>query len=210
MRLIIPSFLFLVAACATYDAPCPSVLPEAAEAPLDTTAFETSFQALKTAIQATPQWETRASSRAWVRGEAELVLERIEELYRWVPRDEISCGAIALARFHVRRLAGMEPSLPSPANASLVRSAEAELQRVADERAFHDTWTMLPWLEDYVNRGIAFPWLEREVLPSAKLCLERVQAILPADTEAWTVQRIPSSLLEDTKTRAAHVLERLP
>ncbi len=210
MRLIIPSVLVLIAACTTYEVPCPSALPEAAETSLDTSAFEASYRGLVEAIRATPQWETRQSSRAWVQGEAERVLERVDELYRWVPRDEISCGAISLTRFQIRRMAGMEDPPPSSADASLVRSAEAELARVADERAFHDTWTMLPWLEDYVDRGIRFPWLEHEVLPSAKLCLQRVQGIEPEDMEFWSVQRIPSSLLEDTKARVARVLERLP
>ncbi len=210
MRLIIPSILVLAAACASYEVPCPRMLPEAAKTPLDTSAFEASYHALMDAIRATPQWETRDSSKAWVRGEAERVLERLEDLYRWVPRDEIACGAISLARFQIRRMAGLEEPFPSPANASLVRSAEAELARVEDERAFHDTWTMLPWLEDYVDRGIAFPWLEREVLPSVKLCLQRVQSISPESTENWTIQRIPSRLLEDTKRRSARVLERLP
>ena len=139
--------IFVFAGCESYDSHCPPVLdlPEEGQA-MDNRPFESAVAELNQAIAATPEWDKRESSRAWVRGLAELAIERADALEPWRSTGEISCGAIELCKLHVKRRAQIATDWrPGPATtADLNKDPEAQIERVRSERAWWRSYEAMP------------------------------------------------------------------
>ena len=177
------------------------------EVQLDTSSFESGCAELELAVRSTPQWQTQETSRDWVRGLAEIAIERADALHPHVVSGQISCGAIDLARMHVERLARIDHRLLSADNASLHRDAEEELSRAADERAWFLAYAALPAAERYVDDGLRYDWVHTEVATWMIPAMERAAATPAHSFPHWDHQIVPEECAAEVQARMQRVLD---
>lgn len=207
--LAVASVVVVFAGCRSPAPPYPWIEPDAYEH--EWRDFETTYDELRTAISATPDWETDRTSFVKVRGQATLVLKELEQLRPFSSHHQISIGAIEIAKVHVTDLARLGGGVPPTFVAHPEPYAAETLRYVAEQRAYQEIARVLPWLELYVADGVPNAWLERHVLVVSRSEGRRVLGIDATTRRFWSMAMMSPSddEFEEVRARLRPVLDGL-
>ncbi len=197
LKMLSISVVVLLCACASQTKEEPVVADPDAMAQVQVS-FQSAWQELHQAIQATPAWKTQPELAVRVRGLADLAIHRSEKLRPFVAQGLISHPAIDLMQQEVRSAALMDDNRLPKAEGTFLEPAEGQLVFQEQESAWHRIWRRIELLEAFAAAGRSTPWLNGTVLPAVFHDLKIIAATSLEDALQWRrVTVTPDGFAED-------------
>ena len=207
--LVVLTLLLSLGACASEPEmvmPMPAE-PDAFAAGL--ASFESAYVELNSAIDATPEWETRPEFAARVRGLSDLAEYRAEELRYFVPQDLISNGAIDMMKGQARKRAMVNQNELPLAGGTFLEGTANQLDSFAAESAYHRVSEKIVTLEAFSMARMSTPWLDTHVVAHDRADLETIVSTDLDQALSWKRLGLSEKDFLAGRARAQIVLDRL-